>query len=289
MLLDSDFLKFSKESGLNIGLSIDGDSRAHDLNRKLGNGEGSFQFIDKNIDTLLEYQPYVNALMVVSPGNVKYYARSVEYLINRGFRYIIASLNYAGNWNNEHLKELEEQYNKMSRLYKKWTLEQKKFYFSPFEMKLATHIRGNDDNCYSCQLSRRQISIAPDGKIYPCVQFVKDGISNADFSIGDIWKGFDEKRELLFNKSVEAKDGCKDCALNKRCYNTCSCLNWQTTGQINQVSPLLCETERILIPIVDRLGEEMYNLKLPMFIQKQYNLAYPLLSMLEDEITSNKN
>jgi len=72
-----------------------------------------------------------------------------------------------------------------------------------------------------------------------------------------------------------------------RCYNTCSCLNWQTTGNINEISPILCETERILIPIVDKLGKELYEKKSKMFIQKQYNVAFPILSLLEDENKTN--
>lgn len=283
-LLDNDFIQFTKESGISIGLSIDGIDQAHDFNRIGKNGDGSFRIIEPKIDHLLEMQPYLHAMMVITPESVPYYAESVEYLINRGFRYIIASLNYAGDWKTKHLNALKDQYLSIAKLYKKWTLEQRKFYFSPFEMKLATHIRGNEDKCYTCQLSKRQISIAPDGKIYPCVQFVKDGISNTSYSIGDIWQGFDNQREVLFNQSVEEKITCRECDLQNRCYHTCSCLNWQTTGNINTISPLLCETERILIPIVDRLGEELYKSKSPLFIQKHYNRAYPLLSMLDDEI-----
>ena len=44
----------------------------------------------------------------------------------------------------------------------------------------------------------------------------------------------------------------------------------------------LCETERILIPIVDELGERLWTMKAPLFIQKHYNAAYPFISGLED-------
>ncbi|MDR1516611.1 MAG: SPASM domain-containing protein [Dysgonamonadaceae bacterium] len=133
------------------------------------------------------------------------------------------------------------------------------------------------------QSQQRQISIAPDGLIYPCVQFVKDGINNKAYSIGNVWDGFNEKRAELLDESIIEKETCRECAIKSRCYNTCSCLNYQTTGSINAVSPLLCSTERMLAPIVDKLGEELYKKRATMFIQKQYNTVYPLLSMLEDE------
>jgi uncharacterized protein len=59
-------------------------------------------------------------------------------------------------------------------------------------------------------------------------------------------------------------------------------LNWQTTGAIDEIPPILCETEKLLIPIVDELAAKLYRLRSPLFIQKHYNPIYPLLSFLED-------
>ena len=282
-LLDEDFLSFSQFAKINIGLSLDGTREAHDANRRQTNSKGTFDHIEPKLDLLLKKQPYTKIFQVVNPNNVEFYAESVQFFIDKGFKYIISSLNYEGDWTDKKLKELENQYKKLAKLYKKWTLEERKFYFSPFEMKFATHIRGNEDNCYGCKLSERQISIAPDGLIYPCVQFVKDGASNKTYSIGNVWNGFNEKRTELLNESLTEKETCRECAIKTRCYNTCSCLNYQTTGTINAVSPLLCTTEKMLVPVVDKLGAELYKAKAAMFIQKQYNTVYPLLSMLEDD------
>jgi len=61
-------------------------------------------------------------------------------------------------------------------------------------------------------------------------------------------------------------------------------LNWQTSGNITEVSPVLCSHEQILIDVSDRLGNLLYRRRDPRFIQKHYNRAYPLLSLLEDSI-----
>ena len=124
----------------------------------------------------------------------------MEFLIDRGFKYIIASLNYAGAWTDDSLKELSRQYKQLARYYEQLTLKEHKFYFSPFEMKLATHIKGKDINCYRCALAQRQISVAPDGTIYPCVQFVQDGVSNKEFGIGDVVNGIDESKRMALYK-----------------------------------------------------------------------------------------
>lgn len=162
-------------------------------------------------------------------------------------------------------------------------MKEQKFYFSPFEMKLASHIRQSNLECYQCHLAQRQISIAHDGRIYPCVQFVKDGVSNIAYSIGSVFAGIDtEKQNHLYSESKKPDPNCLECDYNPRCNNKCSCLSWQLTGELNKVTPLLCETERILIPIVDRLGERLFKKGSKMFIQKHYNAVYPILSMMED-------
>ena len=283
LLLDEEFIQYAKSVGLIIGLSLDGIRAAHDTHRKDKGGHGTFDEISSRIDTLIKHQPYSMLLMTVSPATIKYYADSVEYLFNKGFKYLIVSLNYADNWTDDDIKALEKQYKLLAKLYEKMIHDGKKFYFSPFETKLASHIKGPEAKCYRCALAQRQVSIAPDGLIYPCVQFVQDGVSNKEYSIGNVWDGFDEKkREELYQLSQRSRGFCDDCSLQTRCNNDCSCLNWQTTKEIYTVSPVLCETERILIPIVDKLGEKLYKQKAPMFIQKHYNAVYPVISLLED-------
>ena len=283
LLLDEPFLEYASSVGLIIALSIDGIREAHDQHRRTSAGKDTFDILQAKIDLLLRYQPYAIALMVVTPETVRYYAESVEYLFEKGFKYLVVSLDYAGNWTDADVQELRRQYVVLAKLYERLIFEQRKFYFSPFETKFATHIKGDDASCHRCLLGKRQISVGPDGTIYPCVQFVKDGVSNKEYSIGNVWSGIDdEKRELLFQLSLKRDEPCQKCALAARCNNSCSCLNWQTTGSINTISPVLCETERILIPIVDNLGEKLYSQRAPMFIQKHYNAVYPIISFLED-------
>lgn len=283
LLLDEEFLEYATSENIMISLSVDGTGEAHNTHRKGYSGTDTFEAVSAKIPMLLKHQPYANFMMVVSPETVKYYYDSVKYLLDRGCRYVIASLNYAGAWTDALIKELKKQYQKIAQLYKKLTLEERKFYFSPFEVKFSSHIKGDYKKCEQCHLGMRQVSIAPDGGIYPCVQFVKDGVSNREFMIGDIHNGIDEeKRSLLYMHSRQTDEPCSRCALNNRCNNSCSCLNWQTTGSIGKIPPILCEHERVIIPIVDKLGEELYKKRSGMFIQKHYNAIYPVLSLIDD-------
>ena len=283
ILLDESFLEYANSVNLQVAMSIDGVGKAHDRFRVFPDGKPTFEIIADKIDLLLKHQPYAKALMTVNPETVCYFSDSVEYLVGRGFKYIIVSLNYAGAWNDDHIKEIKKQYQKIAKLYEKWILQEKKFYFSPFEMKLASHISQDNMECYQCDFAQKQIAIAHDGTIYPCVQFVQDGVSNRSYSIGSITTGIEkEMQKKLYVDSKEQTALCSECDYNARCNNKCSCLNWQTTGTLNQISPVVCETERVLIPIVDAMGERLYKKGAAMFIQKHYNAVYPIISMIED-------
>lgn len=161
--------------------------------------------------------------------------------------------------------------------------EERKFYFSPFEVKLASHIHGADYARERCELGLRQVSVALNGRLYPCVQFARDG-TDPTFAIDDVWTGFDEaKRAELTATAASEHEPCRTCAIEPRCNHTCGCLNWQATERLDRVSPVLCEHERMLVPLVDRLGARLYGRRSALFIQKHYNAVYPLLSLIEDD------
>jgi len=279
ILLDEEFLAYADAEKLQVSMSFDGVSEAHDTCRKLYSGMPSFDLIESKTALLLMHQSNAKVLITITPATVQYYAQSFRFLIEKGFRYIIASIDYSGLWTDEKIRILKKQYKIIATLYKKYIDEERKFYFSPFEMKLASHIRRNNFECYRCHLGVKQLSVAIDGAIYPCVQF----IGRKEFCLGNVWDGIDEsKRKQLYSISNSQDERCNSCAYYERCNNKCSCLSIQTTGLLNSVSEVLCETERALIPIVDKLGEELYQSNKAMFVQKHYNAVYPILSMMDD-------
>jgi len=123
------------------------------------------------------------------------------------------------------------------------------------------------------------ISVGPDGALYPCVQFV----GHPEFAIGSAEQGIDEnRRNALYADNECLSPTCAECALGDRCHCRCGCLNFQVTGDYRSVPPILCEYERMLIPIADKVAERLFARRSPLFIQRHYNELYPLLSYLED-------
>jgi uncharacterized protein len=288
LLLDEEFINYSINNNVMLALSFDGVRSAHDAHRKTPDGNGTYDIVVEKLKLLLKACPYSSVMMVVNPDTAKYLCESVSHVIDLGARYIIVSLNFAGNWRDADLKTLKRQYKKLGDLYIKWTKEERKFYLSPFEVKLSSHINKDTYQKERCELGKHQLSIDPEGNVYPCVQFTKAG-RESDWCIGHINTGIDEdKKEKIFQESQSEKNSCEGCAISNRCNNTCGCLNWQTTGGINEISPVLCWNERTLMPIADKIGNHLFKKKNPLFLHKHYNLAYPVISLIEDNINEKK-
>ncbi len=288
LLLDDEFLTDPLTSEVFVAFSHDGVRAAHDHNRVDAGGTGSFDMLEPKIGLLLKHKPYAPVMMVVTPDTVRYYADSVQYLFERGFRYIICSLDYGSDWQEKHVRELDRQYKLLADWYYRETMNEEKFYFSPFEVKISSHIFPGSCRAERCELGKRQISVAPNGRLYPCVQFVGDG-SDETYAIGDVLSGIDDRARIkLYAANAEEKSTCADCAIRDRCNHYCGCLNMQSTGSIDTVSPVLCAHERIVLPIADKLAARLYAKKSAIFIQKHYNEMFPLISLVEDSTPSRK-
>ena len=276
-LLDERFMDEAGHWGLHVALSHDGVRQAHDRFRVQADGSGTFDDLQPKLRLLLDRQPYAPVMMTVNPEGVGHFAESAKWLQSQGVQYLIASMNYAGPWDDESLRLLRKEYQALEAWHLENYRQERKFYFSPFDKRIASHVfpgRGT-----SCKCGRRQISVAPDGRLYPCVQFVgRDG-----YCIGIAMGGINEaRREEIFSLNEQDKQECKGCALAHRCHNKCGCLNVQTTGNIDILPPILCEHERMVLPIADRLAERLFKERDAMFIQRHYNPAFPILSFLED-------
>jgi len=280
-LLDDAFLRWCGENHVMVALSIDGTAAAHDAHRRTADGEGSYAAVEEAAKRLLKYQPYACAMMVVNPDTVQHYADGVQKLHDLGFQYYICSLNYepGAGWTDAHMEELERQFSRLADMYVRWTLEERKFYFSPFEVKMRSHIDGEGYCRERCQLGIRQLSVDTDGSLYPCVQFAGE----EPYRLGDVFSGVDGTlRRALYEKSESTSGVCEGCALKARCNHHCGCLNKQATGSISGVSPVLCAHERLSLAAADRAAEALFAQGSRMFLQKQYNDMYPLISLIED-------
>ena len=88
---------------------------------------------------------------------------------------------------------------------------------------------------------------------------------------------------IKIKSSKKENEICKNCSIKKRCKHTCACRNYVLTNNINVLSPVVCETEKILIEASDKMAEQLYKQNSKMFIQKFYNKDYNILKQIANK------
>jgi len=279
VLLDEDFLKFSKEINLTIGFSYDGP--AQDDSRVFPDGSGSTEIIKDKIPLLLSYQPYAIGMSVLDPLVVHKSSEMVAFLYEAGFRYITHNLNYAKGepWTQEHLLILEREYRKMADMYLKWTRAESKFYLSPFDIKILSHLKGDRYIPDRRQMAWNQLSVGTDGKIYTSSRFVGDEF----FAIGDVFTGIDyERQEFIYKKGEALLEPCLSCDLQKRCNYSYDSICRKGNEIVTEIEAIQCAHEQLIARIADGVAETLYKERSALFIHKHYNDMYPVVSLVED-------
>ncbi len=260
-LLGEAFLKFAKAHDLEIALSHDG--LLQDRQRLTRDGRPTREKLEPVVDLLLRYQPSAVALQTVTPETVDGMAESVEWLYKRGFTRINSVIDYRpdAGWDDESLAVLQEQYAAVAERMEAHFDEPRPLLYLPFLTKISAYL--NDRPCLECKLGMRQPSVAEDGAIYPCNQF----LYLPDYRMGHVSAGVDkEKQRTVYAASLSSEPDCEGCAIQDRCRHHCACLNFSLTGDMHRVAPVQCEHERILIPIADALAERLYEKKSARFL-----------------------
>ena len=277
-LLNDEFIKFMKENNFTtIAYSIDGNKETHNLNRKTVDYKETFNIVEKNAKKLLHNFDEVTAMPVVTKNNLSNLSKNIEYLIDLGFKYINIQFDYLQNWQDSDLPEIKNQYNKVAEIYSKKILQECDIEIPLIDNKIKSYIMDDYDCNEICQLGVKTINVGTDGNFYPCMQFV----NNQDFIIGNCKTGINiGARTNLIKNSKKENRICKNCSIKKRCKHTCSCKNYILTGNINELSPVICETEKIFIEISDNMAEKLYKQNSKMFIQKFYNNNYNILKQV---------
>jgi len=280
-LLSENLMQRLYSNGVFISLSIDGHPEIHDRHRVDAGGKSTSHKVAKAAETMLRYNPATNVTCVISPDTASQICESVDYIFNLGFRYITTTLDYSADWQVGHFDILKKSYQKLSKWYIDKMKKNERFYLSFFDERIRSRtykpIAANE----RCLIGTKQFSIAPNGELYPCIQFVKTD-SLPEFLIGHVNSGFDAAcQNHLHSLSEKEKPECRGCKLETRCSKWCSCINFMSTGRIDQASPIVCYNEKILIEIVDRTADKLWKSRNNPFIHKHYNEDYNIISHFE--------
>lgn len=280
-LLTEELVQQLMERRVYTSLSLDGPPHIHDRHRPQAGGQPTSRRTVEAAKLMLKYNPCTSVTCVISPDTAAYVAESVDYLYELGFRYLLTTLDYSADWSLEDFKQLKKAYQALAKWYEKKMLANERFYLSFFDERIRTRTFKPLSAHERCHIGGRQFSIAPDGALYPCIQFVTtEGLP--EYMIGHVKQGFDEAcQSHITCASEKEKPECRGCALEARCSKWCSCINFMSTGSVEKASPIVCYNEKILIEIVDRTADRLWKKRNRLFIHKHYNPDYPIISHIE--------
>ena len=88
ILIDDEWADFFRRNNFLIGLSLDGYSEIHNLNRVDGKGKGTFKDIIKASQILNKHNVQYNILCVVSKPVARHGAKIYNFFKSKGFKYI---------------------------------------------------------------------------------------------------------------------------------------------------------------------------------------------------------
>ncbi|MDE6372967.1 MAG: thioether cross-link-forming SCIFF peptide maturase, partial [Clostridia bacterium] len=243
LLLNDDAIKFFNDEMENVVLSLDGRPEVHDAIRKTVGGKGSFAYVIGNIKKFVKRRGdghyYVRGTYTAKNLD---FADDVLYLADSGFDSIsmepvvtdIEDLAIK----EEHLPAILNEYERLCDEYLARYERGEGFNFFHFNVDLE------GGPCLSkrvsaCGAGNEYFSVAPNGDLYPCHQFVGD----KNFLMGNVFDGKIDGviRSTFAGNCLFTREKCGDCFAKYICSGGCSANNYHFEGDMNKPYGVTCE------------------------------------------------
>ncbi len=269
-LLHGRRLDLLKKYEFQVQLSLDGSAEAQDATRRFRNGRSSSTRAEASLRTLLDQGFDPRVLSVIDPANVEHLGAGFDYFMDLGVKRIHYSPNYSGPWDEAACGRFEEALADLGTRYMNRLRRDQDVRLDPLNGKVVTHLNQGYREGQRCMFGEKEMTIAPSGNIYPCDRLVAQD-DDEEVRIGHLDSGLDiARRDALVADKNTPDEECSACDLRSRCMFWCGCANYETTGNVGQVAPIVCWFERCFIGEADRVASTLYNEKCPGFLKRFY-------------------
>ena len=242
LLLNDEAVEFFNEEMENVVLSLDGRKEVHDAIRKTVNGKGSYDFVIDNIKNFVKKRGdkhyYVRGTFTAKNLD---FSKDVLFLAENGFDSIsmepvVTDIDDLAI-KEEHLPRILQEYESLCDSYLEKYGKGEGFNFFHFNVDLE------GGPCLSkrvsaCGAGNEYFSVAPNGDLYPCHQFVGD----EKFKMGNVFDGKldGDIRNTFATNCLFTRDKCGDCFAKFICSGGCSANNYHFCGDMNTPYEVTC-------------------------------------------------
>jgi uncharacterized protein len=238
---------FFNEHGFKVCFSCDGPPHIHNPFRRTADGRETAAAVERTLRAAQQALPLVLVNAVYHPKTFRYLPDTLDYFSSLGLRRIFINPDFSATWTPAEVEALPEVYHAIADRYIAWYLNHVPHFISLIDTKIAVIVRGGYHPLERCQMGTGELTITPDGSLYPCERLISHP-DNSDHCIGSVEHGVDITR-ILGRCAPDGKLNreCGECSLKDLCMNWCGCSNAFMTGFYNRVGPFLCASERALI------------------------------------------
>ncbi|MEY8415284.1 radical SAM peptide maturase, CXXX-repeat target family [Tissierella praeacuta] len=293
-----DFIK-RNPGKVSIGITVDGNKELHDSCRVFPDGSGSYDIVEKSIKEWLKIDKKPQTKITLCPENVMHLNDALRNVWDLGIIGAFTNCVFEEGWTNKDAKILYSEMIKLADYLLK-DKNYRKYYCSLFDETIGEK---NIEDRNWCGGNGEMLAIAPDGRCFPCIRFMKYSLSipgREEQPIGDIWNGLDKKEDnkwlnelkkiTMFSQCQhEDNKKCLDCPISTGC-SLCTGYNYDKFGDPNHKAVFICEMHQARI-----LANAYYWNKLYKYlnVDKKFKLNIPkewaLKIISEDEFSKLLN
>lgn len=242
-LLTEKQMEFLSNYSIGVSVSMDGTKEAHDKNRPLVGGQGSYDRVEKNVSKLMSIHQTapVGTRVTVAKGYEEI-EKSLTHLLSKGFYEVGFAPVTESNMNlaldEEDLKRMLDQFREIAEDYVQHALRNEYYGFSNLTNVLR-ELHTGTNKAYGCGAGLGFFAVSPEGGLYLCHRFNED----ERFKLGDIYNGIEreKQRDMLNELHVDRKQPCQTCSLKHICAGGCYYEAMERQGDFRSPNAHYCE------------------------------------------------
>jgi uncharacterized protein len=212
---------------ISLGVSIDGDKHAHDVNRRFRHHQGSYDTVVRNVKSILAISQNLNlqGRATITKTNLKC-GEIVKHLLEIGFRHIylepVSGTMEPWMMSREDLDIIKNEFTQLAGFYTDELLNGRFFILRNFYIFLK-RLHMKKRVYYRCGVGRSGPAVTPRGDIFPCYKF--SGIPQ--YRLGNVHgEPIDKEMQRQFvDNQVDRRPGCRDCWARYLCGGGCAYLS----------------------------------------------------------------
>ena len=241
-----DYFRFLDSHNIRIGISIDGDEIHHNANRVDINGNGTYDVVVANFNSIKNNSTLSNCfrniwgLSVITKNNYNVLA-ILKHLKELGFQAVQMKLVWSGE-DVTYLNELKKEFEKEALfLLDEFKLKRCDYLFmilndNDFFGKIIRRIILGEKIVRRCHAGREKITVCPNGDVYPCGSFV--GVES--MYMGNIFSVHGLVDACFQNKRVDQRVKCRCCNIRYLCGGDCYYNSFLVNGNVDEPDPSFC-------------------------------------------------